>query len=279
MLVRDSRLHVVNAFHIGDIGTEACICQLPALTEGLRLEVRSQIVIGVRARVIVKLISPHKATERKQRRGTDQARPSGCNVEGPDLGALIRRPQRIADHRIKNRCACSIASKSYSGELSAVAWVKLLIERIGSLKPGTRVADVQVDGILWGKLVVNAVEHVLFVAFGVRHGELWRIQEPAGVQAVQRKEGPPLRYPISEVESRAGGAETAVGRGHVAHWRGYSQSRFRRNFDDQARLSAKLRWRRARDDLQRLNGVGGYLVGKYLALLIRDRLAVHGKRV
>src|SRR5260221_10991957 len=105
MLVRDSRLHVVNAFHIGDIGTEACICQLPALTEGLRLEVRSQIVKGVRAREIVKLISPHKATERKQRRGTDKARPSGCNVEGPDLVSLIRRPKGIADPRLKNRCA------------------------------------------------------------------------------------------------------------------------------------------------------------------------------
>src|SRR5260370_36598038 len=99
MLVRDSRLHVVNAFHIGDIGTEACICQLPALIEGLRLEVRSQIVIGIRARVIVKLISTHTATERKQRRETANARPSGWNVESPTLGASIRRHERIADHR------------------------------------------------------------------------------------------------------------------------------------------------------------------------------------
>ena len=49
--------------------------------------------------------------------------------------------------------------------------------------------------------------------------------------------------------------------------------------NDQAGFAAVLGRRRAADDLDGLNRVGGNLVGEDLALLVGDRLAVHGKGV
>jgi hypothetical protein len=49
--------------------------------------------------------------------------------------------------------------------------VQLLIPGVGILKPGTRIADVQVDSIRLRNLVIHAVEHVLFVAFIVQRDQ------------------------------------------------------------------------------------------------------------
>src|ERR1700722_20961225 len=51
------------------------------------------------------------------------------------------------------------------------------------------------------------------------------------------------------------------------------------DFDHQAGLVSKFSGRRPGYHLQRLNGIERNLVRKYFALLIGDRLAVHGKRV
>src|SRR5260370_41666900 len=113
----------------------------------------------------------------------------------------------------------------------------------------------------------------------MQHRELWPIKESAAAQTVQSKEVAPLRAPICEIEAHGSSAKTAVGSVHPARWPGYSLAGARRHLDDDARLVAELCWRRAREHFQGLNRINGNLVRKDLALLIRDRLAVYGKRV
>src|SRR5580704_2227355 len=137
-----SRLDVVNAFHIRDIRAKACIGEFPVLAESLRLKVRSQIVKGVRARVVVKLIPTYKTAKRKHRGRPDQTCPGRRDVKRPNLRALIRRSQRLAGDRVEESRASGVASEPLCGQSSGVTWMELLVERIGSLKPGTRVAAV-----------------------------------------------------------------------------------------------------------------------------------------
>ena len=108
-------------------------------------------------------------------------------------------------------------------------------------------------------------------------GELGRIEEAAGVEAVGLNEVAPLFAAVGKIDAGGGGAESAVGSGDAAGGFGDSLPGARGGDDDEAGFAAVLgRWR-ARDDLDGLNGVGGKLVGEDFALLVGDGLAVDGE--
>ena len=64
-------------------------------------------------------------------------------------------------------------------------------------------------------LVIHAVEDIFLVALVVHHGKFRRIEEPAGVQAVDGDEIAPLFAAVGEIETRVGGAEAAVRSGEL----------------------------------------------------------------
>ena len=61
--------------------------------------------------------------------------------------------------------------------------------------------------------------------------------------------------------------------------RGHALSRAGGHVDHHTGFVSILGWRRSVDDFQGLNGVNRNLVGENLALLVRDRLAVHRERI
>ena len=71
LLVRGSRLEVVNALHVGDIRTKARVGQRPVLADGLRLQVRGEIGERIGAGIVVVLIAPHESAEGKHGVGAD----------------------------------------------------------------------------------------------------------------------------------------------------------------------------------------------------------------
>ena len=135
------------------------------------------------------------------------------------------------------------------------------------------------DRVGRGEGVVDAVEDVLLVALVVEDGELRRIEKAAGVEAVDFNEVAPVLAAVAEIEGAGGGAEGAVGTADAAGGLGDALTGAGGGHDDQAGLAAVLGRRRAGDDFDGLNGVGGKLVGEDLALLVGDRLAIDGERV
>ena len=127
--------------------------------------------------------------------------------------------------------------------------------------------------------VVDAVEDVLLVALVVEDGELGRIEEASGVEAVGLDEVAPVLAAVGEIDAAGGGPEGAIGGADAAGGLGDSLPGAGGGDDDEAGFVAVLGRRRAGDDLDGLNGVGGKLVGEDLALLVGDGLAVDGERV
>ncbi len=66
--------------------------------------------------------------------------------------------------------------------------------------------------------VVDAVEEVLLVALVVEDGELRRIEEAAGVEAVDLDEVAPVLAAVGEIEAAVGRPEGAVGGVDVCRW-------------------------------------------------------------
>src|SRR5580765_2060791 len=107
-------------------------------------------------------------------------RPGWRDVEGFDLRALVRWPQRISGNRVKDNGASCIASHARIREDGRTR-MRLRIERVGILKPGTCVSEVHVDGIRLVGLKVHTVKDVLLVTLGMHDGKFRWIEEPAGI--------------------------------------------------------------------------------------------------
>src|ERR1019366_9632622 len=90
------------------------------------------------------------------------------------------------------------------------------------------------------KLVVETVEHVLFITLCVEDDKLWRIEEAAGVEPVYRNEISPVFAAVGEVEVRVGAAEAPVAGGHVAVRRRRTQAGRRGHVNDQTGFVAEL---------------------------------------
>src|ERR1035437_4463016 len=86
------------------------------------------------------------------------------------------------------------------------------VVRVGRLKPGTTVIQIQVTRVGRRHCVIDAVEDVLLVSLVVEDGELGGIEEAAGVEAVGLDEVTPLRTAIGQIKSGGGRSEGAIGR-------------------------------------------------------------------
>ena len=123
-------------------------------------------------------------------------------------------------------------------------------------------------------LKVYAVEEVLHVALVVEDRELCGIEKAAGVQEIDGGEVAEAFGAEGKVGRGSGGAEGAIvaeelacgSRGPLAGAGG--------DACDERGFFAELGGRRAGDDLKRLNGGDGNLVGEDFGLLIGDRLTV-----
>src|ERR1019366_3413098 len=124
------------------------------------------------------------------------------------------------------------------------------------------------------KLVVETVEHVLFITLCVEDDKLWRIEEAAGVEPVYRDEISPVFAAVGEVEVYVGAAKSTVAGGHVAVWRRRTQAGTRGHVNNQTGFVAELSGGSTGNHRHRLHRVERNLVGEHFALLIGNRLAV-----
>src|SRR5579864_7621860 len=115
--------------------------------------------------------------------------PGRCDVERPDLRTLIRLTERSQRYRVDGLTGGTCEPR--------IASMELLVEGVGVLKPRTRIAEVEVNGIGCCELVVDSVEHVFLVAFVVHHGELRWIEESAAIQCVRGDEISPVLSAVS----------------------------------------------------------------------------------
>jgi hypothetical protein len=202
----------VASLHIRNIGANTQVAQRAVLRNRLALQQRTEIVKRIAARVVVVVISPTKDAERKQSGRAKQVRPGGSQVERLDLRALIAGSQGIAVGRIHEDCIRGIAidPKPWRAEM------KLRVERIGILKPGTRVARIEVDGVCLARLIIHAVKNVLLVSLVVHHIRLRRIKKSACLQTTGGDEIAPLLTTERYVETRRRRAKTSIRRAHTA---------------------------------------------------------------
>src|ERR1700745_1970058 len=96
------------------------------------------------------------------------ARIGGSDVVGAYLRSLIGVAEIV-----KNRVRRSTPADN-------VRDVEIIV-RIGVLEPGAGVVEVRMNRVVRRDLVVDPVEYILFVALGVEHLELRRIEESPGV--------------------------------------------------------------------------------------------------
>ena len=109
--------------------------------------------------------------------------------------------------------------------------------------------------------------------------ELRGIEKAAGVQSVSLDEVAPTFSAVGEIEAAGCRPEGPIGGVDIAGGLGDALAGAGGGDDDETGLVAVFGRRRAADDFNRLNGVGRELVGKDLALLIGDGLAVNGEGV
>jgi hypothetical protein len=149
-----------------------------------------------------------------------------------------------------------------------------LVVAVGYLKPVSGRKQVEVQDVAGAGPVVEPVEYRLVVPHVVEGGELGRIQEPAGPQAVGCQKIPYLLVSEADRRAAARGTEGAVRRIETAKDLAGAEPRTRGDLGDQAALVAEFGVRRAGNGFHALDRGGGQLGGKHLALLIADPLAV-----
>ena len=92
VLEKDSRLQVVDAFRVSDLGANAGVGQPASLADGLELKIRHEVGERIAARVVVVSILAHPAAQREHGLVIQQAGPGGRNVHRLDLRTLIGGP-------------------------------------------------------------------------------------------------------------------------------------------------------------------------------------------
>ena len=154
-----------------------------------------------------------------------------------------------------------------------------VVERVRGLEPGAGESKINVNGIHFRKLKVHPVEDVLFVSLVMKHGKFRRIEKTAAFQSAGGNEVSPILAAVAQVDPDIGGAKAAIGSRDAALGGGHALSRARGHVDYDAGLLSEFGGRRAGDDFHRLNGIERNLVGKNLALLVGDGLAIDGKGI
>src|SRR4029077_4457440 len=94
VLKRGSCLYVVPSLHIGKVRAQARIGELPVLHEGFR-QIRKRVSTGI----VIEAVVPDECTRAQQLSPTKKVRPTGRDILGLNLRALIlirgRRVERI----------------------------------------------------------------------------------------------------------------------------------------------------------------------------------------
>src|ERR1700733_422403 len=111
--------------------------------------------------------------------------------------------------------------------------------------------------IAGSKGIVHAVEGILFVALVMENAELRGIEKAAGVQPVKGKKVAPILLAIAQIEAARSRAEASVGGINRARRRQDALPGAGGRNDHQAGFASEFSRRRAADDLNGLNGVGG----------------------
>ena len=93
MLMRNSDLQIVRAFHIGNIGVNPGVGERSILSSSGALQGCAEIIERISAGIVVVLVSPNKADNRQHCRCAEQVRIRWRNVESFNLRALVCRPQ------------------------------------------------------------------------------------------------------------------------------------------------------------------------------------------
>src|SRR5580704_7734025 len=270
LLVSDTCLDVMFAFHIREGCASTGIGEIPELGDGLALKARRpEIRERVVAWIVVVLVVSDVCADREHGTRADQPRPGRCDVKGSDLRALVGRAHRQA--------IGSDAAIAYDNPVPGRR--KLGIKGIRSLEPRTREAQIHVNRVRLRELEVKPIEDIFLVPLVMHHRELWWIEEPAAVQSVGGDEVSPVLPAVSEIESEIGAAERAVGACDVPVRRGHALSGAGRDVDYDAGFVTEFSRRRSVDHLEGLDGVHRNLIGENLALLVRNWLAVERKRV
>ena len=269
LIVRKAGLDVMNAVHIGEIHVPSGIREPAILANRFALQVRAEISERVARGVVVELVLPHECAQRKEHMRAKQMRPCGSNIERPDFGPLILRSHRQAVGT--QAVIVHHHSRPCGGVLS--------IEGIGRLEPGTRVAQIEIDGVGLRRLEVDAVENVCLVPIIVHHRDFRAIQKPIGAHPIGGYEIAPRLSAIGQVEACAPIGERAIGRVNLAVRLGLAESGASSHHDHQAGLVPVFGRRRALDHFHRLHRIQRNLVRESLALLVGNLLSVHRKRV
>ena len=233
-------LGVVDSMHVRHVGLHPQIAEPPVLRDGGK-----RVVEVVPAGEILNDVLPKERTDIQDGRRAEQMNPPRRDVVGADLLPLI-----LPDGG--------------------------LIVGIGDLEPGTRREQIQVQGVLRSRLIVEPVENLLVVSAIVQHRELGRIQKPPGPRRVGHQKIADPGVARAEGEIFANAAERPIAGAETSERLQRSQSRFGHRGHHQAGLIAIFRRRRARNRLERLDGVQRQLVRRLLVLLIAHRLIVDG---
>ena len=256
--VKNAALDALIPLGIREIGMDSGIGERSILRDRLVLQVRrTKIRQRVLAGKVLIAIFANVRSEVEYRVLPQDPGIGGRNIERLDLRVLIGIAHVIA---------------------KLILHVQVVIA-VRGLKPGPAVVQVQVQCIDRRKLVIHPIKDVLFVALVVKNHKFWSVQKATGIQAIEFEEVSPGLGAVANIESSRCRAKCPVGRGKTPGGFGKTLPRSRGYLNHQACLIPVLRRWRAGNDLNRLNGIGGDLVGENLALLVGDRLAVYGKRV
>src|SRR5260370_39828971 len=113
LLIRNSKLNVVSALHVGQIGTHTSVGQRPILGNGLLLQIGgTEIGEWIVAGIVIENVPPHPAAETKDSSRIDHSSPGRSDVEALDQRAPVGGSDNIAvrietligdDHTIPRR--------------------------------------------------------------------------------------------------------------------------------------------------------------------------------
>src|SRR5260221_6357050 len=128
LLISNSKLNVVDALHVREIGADPGIGQRPILRDRFLLKVRrTKIREWVLAGIVIESVPPHPAAKTEDCCRIDHSRPGRRNVEGLDQRALISGADDVAVRMqtpIRNHHTIPRRGK-------------LTVNTVGRLEPGT----------------------------------------------------------------------------------------------------------------------------------------------
>src|SRR6202158_2844325 len=139
LLIRNSKLNVVHALHVGQIGTHPSVGQRPILRNGLLLQIGgTEIGKWIVAGIVIENVPPDPAAETKDSSRIDHSSPGRSDVEALDQRALVGGSDNIA-----------VRIETPIGDHHSIPRRgKLAVKSVGCLEPRTRKAQVQVNRVL-----------------------------------------------------------------------------------------------------------------------------------